>query len=298
MRYIVSEGAVGPKGRTVRCAHCGHQWFQAGEEGLDEALFDDDLPATGGYEDAFKEPVAEDDEIDFQSILQKEIESAPIPEGVKPIQEEYDPVAAQLGPQPKDEPKLPSGAKLSGFMTAALIWIFILAGLLFAQPMISRAFPPSNMVYSLIGMKPVMPGEGLTLDGLHAEIDDGKISMRGTVINLRETDLKVPAIMASIVDQNEKVIDQVLIPPPIARIKAEGQASFDALYPKIPDGATNVTFAFSFIKVKPQAPVVPDAPPPEKVGETQHRDEPAAPETVDEAEHEPSAAADHEPEHH
>jgi predicted Zn finger-like uncharacterized protein len=262
MRYIVSEGAVGPRGRTVRCAHCGHQWFQDGEEGLDEALFDDDLPSTGQYEDSFRQPEpADEDDVDFQSILQKEIESAPIPEGVKPVHEENDPVLAQLGPQPKKESGLPSGAKLSGFMTAALVWIFILAGLLFAQPAISRAFPPSNMVYSLLGMKPVMPGEGMALDGLRAEIADGKISMRGTIINLRETDMNVPAVMASIVDRNEKIIDQVLIPPPIARIKAEGQASFDAAYPKIPDGATNVTFAFSFIKVKPRPSAAPEPEP-------------------------------------
>jgi predicted Zn finger-like uncharacterized protein len=275
MRYIVSEGAVGLKGRTVRCAHCGHQWFQEGEEGLDEALFADDLPSTGQYEDSFKQPEpADEDDIDFQSILQKEIESAPIPEGVRPVHEGDDPVLAQLGP--RKEPKLPSGAKLSGFMTAALIWIFIVAGLLFAQPMISRAFPPSNMVYSLLGMRPSMPGEGMALDGLHAEIADGKIMMKGVIINLRETDMKVPAVMASIVDHNEKVIDQLLIPPPIARIKAEGQASFEAFYPKIPDGATNVTFAFSFIKAKPQAPAVPETPAPEKVGETQHDEEPPA----------------------
>lgn len=262
MRYIVSEGAVGPRGRTVRCAHCGQQWFQDGEEGLDEALFDDDLPSTGQYEDSFKqpEPVDEDD-VDFHSILQKEIESAPIPEGVKPVHEENDPVLAQLGPQPKKESGLPSGAKLSGLMTAALIWIFILAGLLFAQPVISRAFPPSNMVYSLLGMKPVMPGEGMALDGLRAEIADGKIVMKGNIINLRETEMKVPAVMASIVDRNEKVIDRVLIPPPIARIKAEGQISFDAAYPNIPDGAANVTFAFSFIKVKPRPSAAPEPEP-------------------------------------
>ena len=86
------------------------------------------------------------------------------------------------------------------------------------QPAISRAFPPSNMVYSLLGMKPVMPGEGMALDSLRAEIADGTISMRGTIINLRETDMKVPAVMASIVDGNEKIIDQMLIPPPIASI--------------------------------------------------------------------------------
>ena len=283
MRYIVSEGAIGPNGRTVRCAHCGNQWFEQAEEGLDEALFSQDesegvsLYAARDDVDFDEKPLPdadepESDEIDFQSILQKEIESAPIPEGVKPVQEEYDPVLAQLGPQ--KEVKVPSGAKFSGFLTAALIWVFVLAGLLFAQPHISRLFPPSNMLYSLIGMKPAMPGEGLALDGLRAQITDGKISLQGSVINLRDKDIRVPSIMATIVDQDEKPIEQLLIAPPVANIKAEGQASFDAVYPTVPDGASNVTFAFSFLKAGPPMAEPEKTVLPEKVGETHEQPEP------------------------
>ena len=276
MRYIVSEGAIGTSGRTVRCAHCSHQWFEQAEEGLDEALFNQEDTTAGSIFDDSRdrygeadfpddhEPSADDN--DFQAILRKEIEAAPIPEGVKPAHEEYDPVLAQLGPQ--KEIKVPSGAKFSGFLTAALIWVFVLAGLLFAHPYISRAFPASNMIYSLIGLKPVMPGEGLALDGLRAQIADGKISLQGSVINLRDTDIKVPSIMATIVDQDEKPIEQLLIAPPVANIKAEGQASFDAIYPNVPDGASNVTFAFSFLSAGPPIPQKEETAPPEKVGET------------------------------
>jgi len=276
MRYIVSEGAIGTSGRTVRCAHCSHQWFEQAEEGLDEALFsEDDLAPASLYVDTHDrsgdDDLPEDHELptddnDFQAILRKEIESAPIPEGVKPVQEEYDSVLAQLGPQ--KEVRVPSGAKFSGYLTAALIWVFVLAGLLFAHPQISRVFPASNMIYSLVGLKPVMPGEGLALDALRAQITEGKISLQGSVINLRDVDIKVPPIMATIVDQNEKPIDNVLIAPPVANIKAEGQASFDAIYPKVPDGASNVTFAFSFLKAEPAEPAKEEMPAPEKVGET------------------------------
>lgn len=288
MRYIVSEGAIGPNGRTVRCANCAHQWFESGEEGLDEALFDEDstlssshTESRGRFEDDEPERVeidmVSDPEPDFEAILRKEMEESPIPEGVRPIIEEDDLVLAQLGPQKKAEPNLPSGAKLGGFMTAALVWIFILAGLLFAHPYISKTFPASNMIYGLVGMKPVMPGAGLALDGLHAAIADGKIALKGNVINLRETDTRVPAVMATIVDADEKPIDQILIAPPVARLKPEGQASFDVTYPKIPDGATNVTFAFSFIKAEPpKAETVVEETPTQ---ETPPTPEPHAPET-------------------
>ncbi len=31
-RYVVPDSAIGPEGRTVRCAKCRHSWFQDGPE--------------------------------------------------------------------------------------------------------------------------------------------------------------------------------------------------------------------------------------------------------------------------
>ncbi len=258
MRYMVSEGAVGPDGRRVRCASCGHQWFQGPEEGLDETLFahDDDIgfaeDADTGH-DAFLDDVeavvasvsASDD---FQSILQKEIEATPIPAGVMP--EAHDPVMEQLQKDRQKKSKLPSGEKTSGFVLAGAIWVCLFAVFLFCHESISRAWPPSNLVYNLVGMKPVMPGEGLALDALHAAIREDVILLSGEINNLKDTAVKVPSIMVSIVDKDNVVIDQVLIAPPVASLKAEGQASFEATYPKVPEGAVNVNFGFSFIKAK------------------------------------------------
>ena len=106
--------------------------------------------------------------------------------------------------------------------------------------------------------------------------------MTGTIINLRATDTKVPTVLASIIGADEQVIDKVLIAPPIARLKAEGQTTFDVVYPKVPEGAQNVTFAFSFLSVKPSS----------EKKEAAHEDE-AEESKHDEPAHEAPAAPEH-----
>lgn len=271
MRYLVAEGAIGTRGRRVRCAHCGHQWREEAEEGLDEALFgeDDDVfapprrqkapPAIDFSDDEDvslpKEDVG-DEAMDFQSILRKEIEGAPIPEGVRPVQDEHDPVLAQLlkdKAEAKGQIKKARNARAAGFLAACTFYILVLAGFFAFHEPIGRVWPPANLLYTLAGLPPAMPGEGLTLEDLKAEMHDDRIVMKGSVINLKSIDMKVPSIMASVVDKDGKMIDRVLIAPPVARLKAEGRAAFDAVYPSVPEGAANVTFAFSYVKISPKA---------------------------------------------
>lgn len=277
MRYLVAEGAVGPEGRRVRCAHCGHQWFQEPETGLDEALFGHenapDLDKLFGEDDDqpfYETPAREEAETasDFHSILQKELEDSPIPEGVKPIHVHED--ITLPDPSKKRAGKKTPPEKLGGYATAAIIWAVVFGTLLVLHPQISRAWPASNLLYSMVGLKPVPPGEGLSLDGLRAEMAEGKIRLLGDIINLKEGEVKVPAVMASIVDVDGKEIDRILIAPPVARLKPEGRVSFNAYYPKIPDGAANVNYAFSLVKVKADKEELIEAPPEKGAPPSEH----------------------------
>lgn len=291
MRYLVAEGAVGPEGRRVRCAHCGHQWFQEPETGLDEELFgaepEIDIVSTSGVDEddmPFEDGALTDDveNDDFQSILQKELEEAPIPEGVKPIHIHED---ITLPGASADTKRVPT-ARLGGYAAAAIVWAIVFGGFILMQPQLSRAWPPSNLIYDLVGLTPVPPGDGLSLDNLHAEMGDGKIVLTGDIINLRDEEVKVPAVVASVVDVNDKEIDRTLIAPPVARLKAEGRVSFNAAYPKIPDGAANVNYAFSYVKAKPteaqkaeegEPPAEPGTPPTEIKPDAPHDEAPQHP---------------------
>jgi predicted Zn finger-like uncharacterized protein len=246
MRFLVAEGAIGPKGRRVRCANCGHTWKAEAEESLDAVLFD---------EDSFTETKAvpfsqEEEDADFESILKKQLEEAPIPDGVKPDAD--DPILAQLikDREQKEAAAAKAGSSLPGYAAAALFYVLVFGLIMVFQPQISRAWPPSNLFYSLIGLKPAIPGEGLVLEDLNAQIKGGNVSMSGKVLNLKSEDLNVPSILANIVDAKGEIIDRVLIAPPISRIKAEGEASFSAIYEHAPKEAESVNFAFTYLRAK------------------------------------------------
>lgn len=309
-RYLVAEGAVGPKGRRVRCANCGNQWHQAAEEGLDTELFNEDdmgdiafapdAAFISGLEEDLNDgfdpvPAAErppvprlDDEdeddlpggaSDFSSILRKELDAVPIPEGVKPAQEEHDPVLAQLLKDKSAVAGKKKRSRLVGFATAAVFYALIITPFFLLHEPISRAWPPANLLYSLVGIPPSLPGEGLALEDLRAETLENRLLLKGEILNLKSQDVTVPSVMAAIIDANGEIIERILIAPPVARLKAEGRTNFDVVFPSVPEKAANVTFAFSFIKAEP---------PEEKALEEE------AP-TAEEQSHAPESAEDHVP---
>lgn len=262
MRYLVAEGAVGPDGRRIKCAHCGHQWFEKGEEGLDRALFDKD-------EDAQVAPIEidfadNDPEVgqapetenpvpsraapdDFQSILRKEIDADSIPAGVRPTAQDDLVLPPSKG---KKTIKIPAvdGGRFAGFAAAGAVF-FVFFAIFFAfQPQISRTWPPSNLLYGLIGMHPALPGDGLALTNLQAKFTDGYVVLMGDVTNVETGVKNVPSVLASFIDNHNNILGAVLIAPPAATVDGGNRVSFHVTHESVPDAATAVTFAFSYMK--------------------------------------------------
>src|SRR5579871_4030591 len=51
-RYDLPDTAIGPQGRTVRCAQCRHSWFQPGTESAETEALGDDAPLPSEVESA------------------------------------------------------------------------------------------------------------------------------------------------------------------------------------------------------------------------------------------------------
>lgn len=267
MRYIVAEGAVGPNGRRIKCAHCGHQWFQEGEQGLDEALFGEreapppvEIDMVGPEERTVPSS-------DFQAILQKELDEVSIPEGVRPSHAEEVVIPP---PKIKKSVKLPKpDDRVKGFATAAAIFAVLLGAFLYFHPTISRAWPASNLLYGMFGLDPSLPGEGLTLNNLQAKFDGKKVMMMGDITNPGETALDVPPVLASFVDNDQKVLGSVLIAPSAATVEPGNHLSFAIAHDDVPSTATAVTYAFTYMKAD-AAPATPHSTADEKADAAHH----------------------------
>ena len=180
MRYVVADGSIGEAGRKVKCASCGHQWFQEPVAPTDEPV---------------PEIVMED------ALRRKEAPPKPadIPDGVKPPQGETPPpVTADTAKVMRDKDLI---AKVCGFFGAFLVFLVLFLMLAIFKGPVVKAFPPSVMFYELIKLEPPVPGKGLVIDQLHAEIKGDALVVEGRLINLTTKDIAIPPLRVGILDE-------------------------------------------------------------------------------------------------
>jgi len=255
-RYLVAEGAIGARGRTVRCAQCGHQWFQEPELGLDDILFGQDadedvsmLESDFSYdrgddiEDDQNFPVntAGDQPMgDFQSILKKEMAETAIPQGVRP-----DLSSPVLPPDVKTGRGFKIGQTTAGLLAAGLLFV-IMVGLFFAlhRP-IAALWPASQLFYQAVGFELPMIGEGLILEDITVTQGENTLILKGDVINLTDTQKTIPPILARVVDAQDQTVAEIRIPVSEDQIEAEAQIGFSAIIDPAPADAANVSVGFS-----------------------------------------------------
>ncbi|MBN8522206.1 MAG: zinc-ribbon domain-containing protein [Alphaproteobacteria bacterium] len=247
MRYLVSAVSIGPEGRKVRCASCAHIWFQKPE--ISDSAF-------GGS---------------FQDILKEEMRAEPIPESVKPLPEGSNvPALPEDVPPSKAKtkfsfPHLPSfrvGAdRLAGYGAALGICLLLLAGLVTLRDHVVKIWPPSVMMFDMLGADTALAGEGLIIDRLQAKTEKTEtgdvLKIKGSVINLTGNDVKVPHLLATLKMKDGSPGEKWLIELPQAHMAGEGAIDFSSEYPGLPELAESVHLTFSLSS--PQAEPKPES---------------------------------------
>ncbi len=189
-RYIVPLSAVPAMGRTVRCNSCGHSWHVARD---------------GTEDDGDHSPVAD-----------VAVNSPPSAGFGKMSAREK---ASAKHNQPL---KLVMTPRLAGGILAFAVWVLLILGLIVTRdqwltPMVPEVITPQSL-------------QMLMIDQVEAQVDQGKIAIRGVYQNLTEDVLSLPPLRLSVVTGEGDEVDLGVVSPPAASVAAESAVEFKATY--------------------------------------------------------------------
>lgn len=259
--YEIEADVVPEKGRRLRCAVCGKvfkcmpedlidgsklrtaEFTEEEKLRLDEAghLRDEDAEGTADEPDADGEETAEDDlpgksleeleeearEADSEDVkdifkrLSEETEALFKAESEeKPAQKAWKGVIKSLGL------KNPRNYKYYYFV----LLVFVLLGAYYARYEIVRAFPSMEPIYTVLGIKSRVTGEGLEFQNVtRREYEEDAVrylEIKGFIVNKTKRTLDIPTIYAELLDKDAKLIQTQKAASVIPIITADGRVAF------------------------------------------------------------------------
>lgn len=225
-RFRLNADLLGDAGRNVKCAKCSHGWFADPSALAEEPAPAAARPAPKAAAPAPPPPAPPPPAPPPPAppppappppappppappIPEKEDEQAPADDEAPPGQEEEDDSAPPPIPteeeiaqfQARPEPK-PSTLKWWGLLFVVIVLIVV--GLFFYSRDIVAMYPPSNKLFTMLGMGGNVLGSGLQIPDYKIETRaDGKdrlVVIKGQVKNTTEHVIDVPLLRGSVKD--------------------------------------------------------------------------------------------------
>lgn len=230
-RYLTKPEAIGPNGRTVRCASCSATWFVPAES-ADEAL----TLAPEQLAPALAAPKPKHDPIDdFDPAPAQSTFQPPSPAG-----------AMREKAERKRAAKRVMGVSLMWLLTLALLSAAALGVYIFRGPIVDR-FPQTATLYKAFGID--VASGGLILDNVttRSALIDGTATLlvEGSVVNPGRESYPVRMIELSLHSSGGEALTRWRVELPQKRLAPGQSAQFSTQYPNPPVDAIELKYMFA-----------------------------------------------------
>lgn len=216
-RYLVDPAAIGPDGRRVKCARCGHVWRESAVEPVPAAAPAEPQPVLVG-------PAAQ---------------AATPPSAAGHITN----LPVVITPRRRDGPAV--GLALAVLLVGGLAGVGY-----FARDSIVRFWPPAIRLYDTIGVPVAQPvetgalGRGLVLQGLEvrrvAGVGVEQVVVTGRVENRALVTRPVPPIEVRLLDASRTVVARTPLLVTTESLAPDQSVQVAATVETLPDAATRL----------------------------------------------------------
>ncbi len=203
-RYLVDPTTLGETGRMVRCARCTHVWTQAPPEDMPKRV----------------------------DVIRPPDEPAPIPPG-------------------SNLPAIPErgdGASPAGWIALVLALVVVIGGGLAGRDHIVAAWPQAAQLYELVGLTRESPAPGLELRNVQRSItvenEQTIVVVSGEIANLSSQTVRLPNIVARVLDKDERVLESWILTPASAQLGPGETIEFSDRFADPPMGAVRLLVVF------------------------------------------------------
>lgn len=207
-RYLLPPAALSPAGREVRCARCGHLWFQQPP---------DDMPHT----------------VDLIEPTR------PTGAGGSSTGE---PTRNLPGP-PLTHPR--RGAAL-GWLLFLVVLAGGLGSAAAFRDQVVEAWPPSGKLYELVGLPVAAYGLALANPTTDRSNEGGAeiLTVNGTIRSTIDSERPVPPLWVSLLDDQGRILRREMATPEPNLLPAGGEARYKVRFAAPPTEATRIAVTF------------------------------------------------------